>query len=421
MRSALWSFALVLLLAALVGAHQGSDSWPQWGGHHRDFQAAAVELSSEWGDDGPPVVWRRPLGDGNSAISVLGRRLFTMYRQDGNEVAVALDRRSGATLWERSWPAPTWEGFLHQYGLGPHVTPLVTGDRVYTVGIGGRLVCLEASTGEVVWQHELWESYKLDPNRGGPSQLGYSSSPLLYRHMVIAVGGGPGRSVVALHRDTGELVWASEDVQPGFASPLLIHVGERRHLVVFAADRVLGLDPENGERLWKIDHNTSYRVNASTPLWDGDDTLFVSSAYDSGSRAIRVTADGATSRTEEIWSSREVKVHHQTSVIVDGRIYASSGDFGPAFLTAVDPDSGKVFFRERGFAKANLVAAGSNLLILDEDGVLALAAAGPEGLEIRARSQVFESRSWTVPTLVGTTLYARDRKEIAAFDLAPVE
>lgn len=419
MRIALPCLLLAVALAGLAGAHLSADSWPQWGGHHRNFQAAPVELSSDWGEAGPPVLWRRPLGDGNSAISTHGRRLFTMYRNGDSEVAVALDRRTGKTIWERSWPAPTWEDFLDQYGLGPHVTPLVTGDRVYTAGIAGRLVSLEAATGELLWERDLWETYELDPNNGGPSQLGYSSSPLLHRHMVLAVGGGAGRSVVALHRDSGETIWAVEDLEPGFASPILITVGDQKQLVVFAADQVLGLDPETGRRLWQVPHRTAYRVNASTPLWDGESTLFVSSAYDSGSRAIRITTDGESSKAEELWVSREVEVHHQTSVLVDGRIYTSSGDFGPAFLTALDPADGRLLFRERGFAKANLLAVGTDLVILDEDGVLALAGAGASGLDVRARAQIFKSRSWTVPSLVGTTLYARDRKEIAAFDLLP--
>lgn len=408
-------------LVAVAVAHGGHDSWPQWGGLDRNFQAGDADLATDWDESGPPALWRRPLGDGNSAISVLGRRLFTMHRKGESEAVVALDRRTGETLWERAWPAPTWKDFYDRYGRGPHVTPLVTGDRVYAAGIGGRLVCLEASSGDLIWQRELWETYELDPDGGGPSQLGYSSSPLLHRHMVLAVGGGPGRSVVALHRDTGEIIWSAEDLQPGFASPLLIQVGERRQLVVFGADRLIGLDPDTGRRLWQQAHETAYRVNASMPLWDGKSTLFVSSAYDTGSRALRLTDGGDGPRAEEIWSSREVKIHHQTSVLIDGRIYASSGDFGPTFLTAVDPSDGTVLFRQRGFAKANLVAVGGDLLILDEDGVLALGTAGREGIDVRARAQVFESRSWTVPTLVGTTLYARDRKEIAAFDLSPPE
>ncbi len=420
MRRTLIVISLALLsIAAVAVAHLDHDSWPQWGGQNRDFQAHAVDLSADWGEDGPPVLWRRALGDGNSAISVKGRRLYTMYRRGDAEVVVAMDRKTGETLWERSWQAETWKNFFDQYGLGPHVTPLATGDRVCTAGIAAKFVCLEAGTGEVIWQRDLWQGYELDPDNGGPAQLGYTASPLLYRHMILTLGGGSGGSVIALHIDTGETVWSAGDFEPSFASPILITVGDQRQLVVFAVDRVFGLDPENGARLWEFEHKTAYKVNAATPVWDGESILFISSAYDSGSRALRITRAGEATRVEQLWASREIQVHHQTSVLIDGLIYASSGDFGPTFLTTLDPADGSLLARERGFAKANLLAVGRDILILDEDGTLALGTARPDGITIRAQAQVFETRSWTVPTLVGTTLFARDRKEVVAFDLEP--
>ncbi len=416
--------AFIVSIAALLGsalaiAHLDHNSWPQWGGHEGNFQAHPVELSDKWGDDGPPVVWRRELGDGNSAISVKGRRLFTMYRRGEEEVAVALHRATGETLWEQAWRAEPWKNFLKDYGLGPHVTPLVTGDRVFTVGISGKLVALEANTGDILWAYNLWQGYTLDPDAGGPQQLGYSASPVLHRHMVIAVGGASSRAVVALDIDSGKPIWTAQGFEPSFASPTLITVGDQLQLVVFASDRVVGLDPETGKQLWEFEHRTPYNVNASTPLWDGEDLLFISSAYDAGSRALRIRQVEGKTQVEEAWSSRKIEVHHQTSVLIDGRIYASSGDFGPAFLTAINPADGSLLFRDRGFAKANLLAVGHLLLILDEDGNLALGAAGAEGIDIRARTQLFKSRAWTVPTLVGTTLYARDRHEIVAVELAP--
>ena len=158
-------------------------------------------------------------------------------------------------------------------------------------------------------------------------------------------------------------------------------------------------------------------VNAATPVWGEDNLLFVSSAYDTGSRVLRLRqADGRTSVTE-VWSGRGVEIHHQTAVRVGDVVHASSGDFGPAFLTGVDVTTGDVVYKMRGFAKANLLAVGERLVVLDEDGVLALFDTGEGEPRLRARAQVMESRSWTVPSLVDGVLYVRDRQEIAALDL----
>lgn len=420
MSPSVWSAGLAAAAAAATGgfaSERPEADWPQWGGPARSFQAAEAELAPAWGPEGPRELWRRPLGDGNSAIAVVGQTAFTMYRDGDREVVVALDRASGETRWEVERKPRRWEGFLDEYGHGPHTTPLVADGRLFTVGLDGRLVCLDAGTGAELWSRDLWSRARLGEKEFGPPQLGYSASPLLLGGRLIVLGGDRADGVQALDPATGEVEWISPGLEPTFASPIAIEVAGEAQIVAFMAEGVAGLDPERGTRLWHVPHETPYVVNASTPLWDGVDTLFVTSAYDAGSRALRLGRRGGEVHAEELWASRAIQVHHQSAVLVGGVVYASSGDFGPAFLAGVRLDTGEVVFRERGFAKASFVAAGDRLILLDEDGVLALATAVADGIRIDARSQVFRTRSWTVPTLVGTTLYARDRAEIAAFDL----
>jgi hypothetical protein len=112
-----------------------------------------------------------------------------------------------------------------------------------------------------------------------------------------------------------------------------------------------------------------------------------------------------------------MRIHFGNAIRLGDTVYGSSGDFGPAFLTAIDVRSGSVKWQERGLARATAVHADGRLLLLDEDGVLALATVGPRGLEVHAKADVLDGRAWTVPTLAGTTLYVRDRAAISAFDL----
>lgn len=85
---------------------------------------------------------------------------------------------------------------------------------------------------------------------------------------------------------------------------------------------------------------------------------------------------------------------------------------------AINIDTGKLAWRIRGYSKCNMLSADGKLIMLDQEGNLMLATATAEGLDIHAKAKVLEERSWTVPTLVGTTLYLRDNKTIAAFDLS---
>ena len=133
---------------------------------------------------------------------------------------------------------------------------------------------------------------------------------------------------------------------------------------------------------------------------------------------IPTVPEGETTRVEELWFTNQMRVHHGNFLQIGNYVYGSSGDFGPAPLSAVDLATGEVVWRDRAFAKATLLLAGEQLIVLDEDGTLGLATVSPKGLEVQARAEIFSGRSWTAPTLVGTRLYMRDRKEMVALDLS---
>lgn len=389
--------------------------WNQFGGSGRDFTVSRVDLSVDWPDDGPPQLWSRPLGEGFSGIAVSDGMLYTMLRRDDDEVSIALKAATGETVWEVARPAPFWDGLRPEHGPGPHATPLVTGGRVYTVGIRGLLLCIDAASADVLWSRDLWHEYGSEPGNRG-----YSSSPMAHGDTVILPVGGEGQGLVAFDLETGEEVWKGGDFAVTFSSPKLIRVDGQDQLVLFGREGVHGLDPGDGTVLWSHPHDTRYGLNISLPVWSAEDNLLlVSAGYDSGARGLHLSrADGRTT-VKELWYNRGVQVHHGSAVRLYDTLYASSGTFGPAFLTGADARTGEIRFRQRGFAKANLAAVGGRLLILDEDGVLAIGMPGPDGIDILSKAQILTHKAWTAPTVSGSTVYLRDRETIAALDLAP--
>jgi outer membrane protein assembly factor BamB len=392
-------------------APQASGTWLQWGGPHGDFTVPAADLAEVWPARGPREIWRRQLGDGDSAIVVDDQRLFTMYRRDGREVVVALDTADGATLWEHDYDVAV-RGFDTEYGGGPHASPLVVGDRVFTVGFVGDFHALDKRTGAVLWSVNLWND--LD---GTVRPRGYSSSPIEHDGAIIVPVGGRGQAVMAFDPADGSVLWRGGDLDNAHATPLVINVDGQAQLVAFMVDFVAGFDPSNGQLLWRHPHRTDYGLNISTPIWGDDNLLFVSSAYSGGSRALRLTLDDGVTRVREEWFTNRMRLHFGNAIRIGDVMYGANGDFGPSFVTALDMTDGDVLWRDRSFAKASFLLADGKLVLLDEDGVLGLATVGADGLQVLSRAQVFRTRSWTIPTLVGTTLYARDLQEIAAFDL----
>ena len=181
----------------------------------------------------------------------------------------------------------------------------------------------------------------------------------------------------------------------------------------------MGLDPEGGELLWSYSHEIDYQINALTPVWGNDGLLFISTAYNGGSQMLRIPKPGANKHVEQLWFTNRMKIHFGIAIRLGDVVYGSSGDFGPAFLTAIRASTGEILSRQRGLAKAQMIFADGKFIMMAEDGTLALARPTETGFEILSRAQIFDSRSWTVPTLVGTTLYVRDRSSMVALDLSP--
>lgn len=414
---------LVILTAVAVAPSttigQTTPSWTQWGGAGRDFISDSKGLASTWPASGPKKLWSRSLGEGHSSVLVENGRLYTMYRQitrqpsaSHDEVVAALDAASGKTLWEFKYPAPP-NGIQFDQGFGPHSTPLIVGNRLFAASSRSELFALDKTTGKRIWSHDFVKEFNAPL-----TARGYSGSPLLYNGTIIVTMGGPNQAVAAFDQASGKLLWKNGYFVWAPASPILIEVEKQPQLVVFGGDVVTGMDPANGRELWRHPHKTDWGLNISTPVWVADQhLLLVSSAYGVGTRALELRQSAGKTTVTEKWHSQRMRIHIGTIIRLGEHAYASSGDFGPAFISAFDLKSGAIAWQDRSFARAQLLYADGKIIVLDEDGVLGLATVSPQGLTVLAKASILQHLAWTPPTLVGTTLYVRDRQTISAFDL----
>lgn len=402
---------LLVISICSVGAQAQSD-WSQWGGPDRDFTVKSKGLAAKWPATGPRQLWSRPLGAGHSAVVVSGNTLYTMYSVGEEETVIALAADTGKTVWEHKYPSPH-EGLDYEYGAGPHSTPLLVGDLLFTIGSRGVLNALDKKSGKVAWSHDLWKDFG-----GSKFGRGYSCSPIAYKNTIILTLGGAGQTLVAFNQKDGSVAWKKQTLDVSPASPIIINVDGQDQLIAFLGKVVAGIDPNNGDLLWSHGHVTEWGLNISNPVWGPDNLLFISSAYSGGSRVLRLTQKAGKTTAEEVWFHRRMRLHHGTAIRIGDYVYGSSGDFGPAFFAAVNVKTGEIAYQDRSFPKVNFVHADGKLIILDEDGNLALATATPTELKVISKVSVLKNLAWTAPTLVGTKLYLRDRSTIAAFDLS---
>lgn len=386
-------------------------SWTQWGGIDHAFKAESSGLKNSWPETGPPKLWERDLGEGYSAILVEDGKLYTQYRIDEKEAVAALDAASGKTLWERRYEASPAEGHVDQFGRGPRATPLLVGDQLFTIGVSGVLNCLDKKTGEIQWSKDLWKDMG-----GSVLNHGYSSSPIAYKDQVIVLVGGEGHSIVSFNRKDGSVKWQNQDFKNSYSTPKIFEIDGKDHLITFMAHQIVGLDPSNGALEWSYDHQNQWEQNINMPvLVDGQYLFF--SASQAGARGVKLSRTDGKVQAEELWSTRKIQFYHVTSVLEGDYVYGSTGSGSPAFMAAVNVKTGEIAWRKRGYAKANVIQADGKLFILDENGVLTMSEANPEDLKVLAQVELLERPAWTVPTIIGKTMYVRGNGKIMALNL----
>ena len=395
-----------------VVAPPQSVPWTQWGGPNRNFTTQASGIKDTWPAAGPRVVWKRPLGDGYSSPVVEHNVVYTVYGKPRQEIVIAAHAETGATLWEQVTPVG-FSSDAPEMGNGPYGTPLIVGDRLFTTGVAGRLQCLDKSRGTVLWTQELWTAH-------GGSRLvyGYSASPIAFRDTVVVPVGGRGKALMAFNQADGKVVWSRHDYGNVYASPLLINVGGLEQLAVLLDGVLIGVNPHNGDLQWSVPFKADYSIAIATPLVGPDNLVFVSAEYNAGAKVVELQKHGMQTTAKELWASPRLRLHHGNAIRVGDAIYFSSGGKGSqAILSAVDARSGTIHWQERSIEKATFVWADNKLITLDQDGALMIAHPSPQGFRISAKAPLLSRLSWTPPTLVGTRLYLRDRREMMSVDL----
>jgi outer membrane protein assembly factor BamB len=392
-----------------VAPDPAADRAPYWTGFRgpeRDGHYREQPIRTNWPARGLTPLYTQPAGGGYASFAVARGRAFTIEQRGNQEVVAAYDIRTGRELWTNAWSA-----FFQEFmgGDGPRATPTWHDGRVYALGAEGEFRALDDATGRVLWRTNI-----LEDNGASNLQWGMAASPLAYGDSVIVLPGGRGgRSVVAYNRLTGERLWSALDDQQAYVAPMLATISGVPQLLVFSARRLMGLTPDAGELLWEYPWRTQFDINAASPILIGPNRLFLSSGYDAGAAVIEVVKRDAGFTVAEVWRNNRMKNRFASSVLHDGFIYG----FDESILACIDAATGALKWKGGRYGYGQLVLAGGHLIVLSEEGELALVRANPERHEELARFPVLEGKTWNPPIIDGGYLLVRNLAEMAAFDL----
>jgi outer membrane protein assembly factor BamB len=404
---------LLTCLAASAGRPAIAEDWPCWRGPRRDGISRETALLKEWPKSGPRQLWRAELSGGFSSVVVTDGRVFTQTKEKNQEVVVCLNAATGKDVWRYRYDCDYGAyrtftgGGRPQARTGPRATPTVEGDRVYTLGATGVLLCLEARTGKKVWQQDLLKIAGMDvPTHG------YCGSPLVVDHCIFINPGGPrGKSIAALDKKEGAVVWQALDDPVGYACPVWAEVGGAFQVIFFTGAGVVGVAPKDGQLLWRFPWKTRPPLHIATPIY-ADGKVFVSSNYGSGGAVFRLTNKG---EPETVWKSLAMQNHFSTSVLYEGHLYGVS----EGRLRCVEFQTGTVKWSRAGLGRGSVTLADGHLIALGEHGEMILARALPSEYAEVSRCQIFDTATltWTAPVVSGGRLFVRSENALLALDL----
>lgn len=415
---------VALAVFPLVDRQTRAEDWPQWRGPRGDGTWDAPRLSSPWPPEGLRTRWKKPLGGGYAGVVVSGKRAYTMDRQVGTqqdkphevERILAFDLADGRLVWQHSYRVVY--GNL-DYGNGPRAAPTVAAGHVYTLGAMGHACCLDAETGQVVWQRDLVADAK-----AVIPQWGLAASPVLFQETAILHPGVPGGCYLALDRDTGHERWRCGDDPAGYATPILAAHRGRTLLVGWTPEHVVGIDPAAGALHWKVPYKVTYGVSIATPIFVPERELVLVCGYWEGSKAIRL---GPRWEDAELaWEENDNLRGLMSQPLQRGEL---------AFL--LDKSHGMTCFELATGAKrwddrhqltprgrnpqASLVWLGDRdeVLALNSEGELVHAQLDGAGFRERSRAKII-GPTWAHPAFAGSAVVARSDEELVCVEL-PVE
>ena len=395
----------IILIGALVVMSVGYAAdpdpiWPQFHGPNRNNLSTEKGLMKKWPENGPALHWTaRGLGHGYSTVSIAAGMIYTAGSIDKDTVITALNM-DGKIQWQvKNGPAWTKDR------PGTRGTPTIDGNRLYHQSPIGNLVCLDAKTGEKIWDLNTLEKFKSKTNNWALAE-----SLLVDGERLICCPGGPQTSMVALNKNTGSVIWTAPSTGDlaGYSSPTLIEYQGLRIIIVLTAKSLIGVNADTGEMLWHIKHESYADENVMMPIfYDGQ--VFISTLK-AGSVKFKINVKDGKASLEEMWRTQELDSHHGGVVLLDGNLHGNSTFRNSKLWVCLDWQTGDKNYMDKGVGKGSLTYADGMLYTLSENSVMGLVRPTAASYELVSSFDIpkgGEGNSWAHPVVCGGRLYIR--------------
>lgn len=400
----------IACLILLAGGAARADDWPQFRGPQRDGKSAETGLLKQWPDEGPKLLWSvENAGAGYASVVAVGDRIYTTGL-DGETGHLCAYDLGGQLLWKKPY-GPGWTGSSR---TGTRTTPTIDGGQAFVMTGHGRVVCLDADTGQVQWSVDTKEAWGAQSLRWGITE-----SLLVHGDAVICTPGGDGADVVALNRNTGDTIWTCDQIgeKSAYCSPILLRRNEKDLVITLTGKSLVALDWDTGELIWQHPHKASYGIHAVSPVYHGD-RLYITSGY-GGQRGEMLELSANGQEVTSKWRDKTLDCHHGGVLVHDGHLYGTNDRNRSGPWVCLDLETGTLVGETKGVGKGSAVFADGMLVGYGENGQVGLIKASPDDFGLLSSFEITkgEGEHWSHPAIADGRLYIRHGNTIMAYDI----
>ena len=379
-------------------------AWPCFRGANFDnISTDATPLAHAW-PASLTKYWTVNLGEGYAGAAVLHGRVYVLdYDQTAKaDTLRCLSLASGQEYWNVAYPVEV----KRNHGMSRTV-PALTDKYVVTLGPKCHVMCTDATSGKVLWRHQLVAEFNTTVPEWYAGQC-----PLIDGDRVILAPGGPQALMIACDLATGKVLWQTPNPrnwQMTHSSIVPMTFAGQRMYLYCASDGVVGVSAKDGKELWETG---DWKVSTATipvPLPIGDGRIFITGGYNAGSIMLQVSGTGRQFAVKTLYRlpASTFSSAQQSPILYKGNIYGVIQD---GSLVCLDL-TGKQVWTSGGqhFGLGPYLIAGGMIYLLNDTGTLTLADASPAGYKPLAQAKILDGPdAWGPMALVGGRLIARD-------------
>ena len=395
-----------ILIMAILGIPLNAQDIAQWRGPGRDGIYNESGLLKKWPDAGPKLLWHfDELGDGHASAAVTANAVYTAGMIEGKGFVFSFDH-NGNLLWKKEYGTEWTENWN-----GVRSTPLIYKDKLYILSSFGKLVCMNSANGQTVWTLDLFKDYD-----GRNIQWGITENLLIDGNTLYCTPGGINANVIALDRNTGNLIWKSkgDGEKSGYCSPILVKLPKRTIFVTQMEGSIQGLDASNGNFLWKHEQTNQWAVHPNVPLYSNG-FVYCTSGYGRGGLMLKLSQDASS--ITEVWRDPKLDPRVGGVVLVNERIYGTGDNQRKLFC--LDWNTGKEIYSTAKLAPGNIIYSDGLLYLYSEMGTVGLVESKADGFNIISTFKVpyGANQHWAHLVIHDKKLYVRHGTSLMVYDI----